>query len=330
MKTLIALILMSQTLNVAYAVGQGAYFVSPKTPTEVQAAHDAFLKGDFNAMALHIRDALLAYPGDEAVLSDLLELYDKAYEIKGDQAITPDWSAPKELQWFIVSSKKKYNVSNGKQEYRINVSAGYDKSQDLEQFQVVRYPNEVLIDRKAGLGEITVTPDPSPSSPNCLDFWAAADYHAAQNPAGLYLMTLKMKGQEEVRGWFILGKTANASESPEVLSPTPDQVLTSATPSFAWKDFVSPQYRNFEKRKVTVAVVRCCPDVTDDTWVATRKAPFTEAAVGEQIPDAEVTGLKSLPSDAYVVQVTYKERRRFGSMVLSRDTSTQVPFTVRY
>ena len=40
---------------------------------------------------MDIKRALLAYPGDETVQSDILSLYNKAYELNGDRAIPAAW-----------------------------------------------------------------------------------------------------------------------------------------------------------------------------------------------------------------------------------------------
>ncbi len=79
------------------------YFVDKSMPTEVQAAHESFLTGNFALMAQNIKAALIAFSGDSAIEKDLLSLYDRAFELRGDDAVPAGWSILNEMSWAAFS-----------------------------------------------------------------------------------------------------------------------------------------------------------------------------------------------------------------------------------
>jgi hypothetical protein len=299
------------------------FFVDPKMPTEVQAAHESFLAGNFDQMALDIKRALMAHPGDESIQRNLLDLYDKAYEIRGDGAINPDWHAPKEILWFSIGVKKMFRPDRGLIDYRMSASLDFSKGSEIEQLRIVHFPSEVIIDKAQGIG--MSFDEISPDGINGL--WIGADYRKQPISEGLYLLDIKMKGKETTHGWFLLSRII-ASESPEVSVPAINQTFSTGNPSFQWKNFVSSQYRNYEQRGEGVNIIRYSPNVTSNTWTINhRPATLTSVTVGAG--NEGETGAKTLAPDDYVFQLTYRERHKFGDLLISRDSGTHVPFTVK-
>jgi hypothetical protein len=310
-------------LQTASAAQNSLYFLESQVPTEVQAAHESFLMGEFDKMAVQIKRALMAYPYDAGIQRDLLDLYDKAYELKGFSAISPDWQAPKGVHWIGVSAKKIYQSQRGTIDYRIGLSFDHDKELDVEQARVVKYPNEVILDKERGVGDW----DESPEGDRMLSFWIGSEYLKRSISEGLYLLEIKLKGQETVHGWFLFSRV-NATESPEVSVPTKRQVFSTGNPTFQWKNFVSSEYRSYEKRKITLVVFRNANGVKDNTWSFSHEANLTSATVGTS-GEGEI-GAKTLRPDEYVLHLNYRERRQFGDLTVSRESVTQTPFSVKY
>jgi hypothetical protein len=55
--------------------------------------------------------------------------------------------------------------------------------------------------------------------------------------------------------------------------------------------------------------------------------PISSATVGDGVPGE--SGAKALASGDYMFQISYRERVHFGGLMLSRESSTAVPFSVR-
>lgn len=300
-----------------------SYFSDSKTPTEVTAAHESFLMGNFDQMALDIKKALMAHAGDEAIQRDLLDLYDKAYELRGNSAISPDWHAPRGVIWLGVSAKKRFRPSQNAVDHRIAISMDYEKGAEIEQLRIVKYPNEVIIDKAQNIGNWSEDTNPD----GTLNLWGAADYQRKLVSDGLYLIDIKLKGQETTHGWFLFSRI-NATESPEATVPSINQVLSTGTPTFQWKDFVSSEFRSYETRRIKIAVVLRADNVNSNTWYVNRPAPFSSITVGSE--GNGIIGVKALPADNYIFQLNYAESRQFGDLTVRRESGTHVPFSVKY
>ncbi|MBS1960898.1 MAG: hypothetical protein JST04_01690 [Bdellovibrionales bacterium] len=299
----------------AEAAPANRFFVDPRFPSEVQAAHELFYQEKFDAMAVEIKTALLKYPRDAAIRQDVLALFDAAYELRGNGAVNPDYRLPDSVTWMSVADKKRMRSSTGAIAHRFTMSLDHKAGSEIDQLRVVRYPDAVILDKQAGIGEFEPADEPDGTK----NLWAAGPNQREALPEGLYLFDLKMKGQETMHGWFLFSRMT-ATESPTVTVPAVDQVLATATPTFAWKNFVSSEFRNYERRKVFVAVGYADgrePDLFQ----------FSSKTGGSQ--PTETTVDKPLPSDEYVMRVSYRERREFGPLTLSRESDTAVPFTVK-
>ncbi len=320
-KKLLVLLLFSASASAAPSTG---YFVDKGIPTEVVAAHESFLGGDFNQMGVNIKRALMAYPDDAGIKKDMLGLFSQAYQLRGDGAITPDYRLPREITWAAIGSRKRLKAENGEIQYRMTAWFEMALGTSIEQLRIVRYPNTVVLDRQAGVGDFTETVEAGKPALNTY-----SEYTNTPNAEGLYLLELTMKGAAPIQGWFILANN-NAPDSPEVLVPVLHQEFTTSTPTFQWQDFVSSLYRGFEKRKTVVAATPAkapVPGAKDDGWSMNRKSGFTQARVGDV--GEGISGVGQLKSGEYTFQLTYRERLHFGDLVIGRETATHVPFSVK-
>jgi len=181
--------------------------------------------GDFAQLGVNIKKAIMAYPTDPGVREDMLELYDKAYELRGYQAIPADWSAPSGITWLSVGVKKRYDPVKGNVRYRMDVYADMTKGQEVQQVQLIRFPGEVIADNSGNNGYFDASE--TAGIPN---FWLGADYHGSPNADGMYQLNIQIKGQEMVHGWFLVSKM-NASESPVV-----------TVPRWTWRSALRPRH----------------------------------------------------------------------------------------
>jgi hypothetical protein len=108
MKTKMLIVVLTLFTASAFARSPVPYFADPTLLTEVQAVHESFLAGNFDQMAIHIKRALIAYPGDLAIQNDVLALLDQAYELRGHEAVSPDWHMPEGITWINVNAKKRF------------------------------------------------------------------------------------------------------------------------------------------------------------------------------------------------------------------------------
>jgi hypothetical protein len=199
----------------------------------------------------------------------------------------------------------------------------YEKGAEIEQLRVVKYPNEVIVDKAQNIGDwIEDT-----NSDGTLNIWGGAEHQRKLVSDGLYLIDIKMKGQETTHGWFLFSHI-NASAAPEATIPSINQVLTTGTPTFQWKDFVSPEFKSYESRRIKIGIVLRADNVKSNTWYINRPAPFSSITIGSE--GNGITGVKVLPADNYIFQLNYAESRQFGDLSVRRDSGTHIPFSVKY
>jgi hypothetical protein len=122
-----------------------------------------------------------------------------------------------------------------------------------------------------------------------------------------------------MHGWFIFTRMTGA-ESPEITGPTPNQVYVDANPTFTWKNFVSSEYRHFERRKIFVAAGFADGRVPD---------VFQFSSKSKETPPTQIRVDKPLVAGDYYMRVSYRERRDFGPLTLSRESDTTMPFSVK-
>jgi hypothetical protein len=293
------------TMIAALALNAGWPMAADARP-EVRAAHEAYLKGDWAQLSREVRKGLES--SDERTTGNLLELLDASFEALGGKALPVDFTLPPELKRLRFSTKRRENAHNGNLLYQLEVWAEYQKG-TLEQLRVERFPNELMIDKRAGLGEL----DETAGDPGMGELWAAAQCAPTPPKPGLYLFTVKLAGHDEVRGWFALHGHASSS-SPVMTAPGPAE-KTGPRPTFRWADFKSPELKKFESRVVSLLLFDPQWNVVWGHWP-------------DDLDHREVTLEKDLLPGPYEVVVKFQERRRFGQVLLARDSTTAVPFEV--
>ena len=260
-----------------------------------------------------MRKGLMNYPGDEGVKTNLLSLYDKAYALKGYEALPSDWKIPEGADYLAVSFVKRYRPAQKTIVHRVNLSVDFPVGSVMEKFRLIQFPDRVLIDREKGIGtcDTEVT--------NGVDgLWCSSASQNTPHSDGLYLIDFQVKGKPEGHGWFIASRMAG-KESPEIILPLYNQILTEQKPTLHWKNFVSSEYRSYEKRKLRLAIAEVSASAEPDLWnVPSANAGATSVKIDRPLPDG-----------AYELRLSYKERHRFGGLTISRDSDTVQPFSVK-
>ena len=284
---------------------------------ELREAHEAFLKGEWREMGQKIRSVLAHAPNDVRVLNNVSGLLKKTREM--NKQVPVDWKLPKEISYLKTSIRHmKYQ---GEDAFRYQFNLDVTDKDLLEQVQLIRYPNEVLIDKLAGIGEMSVEHNGSAD-----DFWFGTELTQEEPKMGLFLVNLKIKGQDTVQGWIVLEDNMVASKTPRVLSPVAGATVRVDRPTFDFDNFFSPEFQDGEQRRLYLTI-RPKGD-EDHKWTAKVLDPdLTSATMGEGATIGE--GLSRLGNASYRGTVMFEERHRFGPTWVSRQMGETVPFVVK-
>jgi hypothetical protein len=193
----------------------------------------------------------------------------------------------------------------------------------IEQLQIIRYPNDVVIDKLNAVGEWEEEIE-SDGSPH---FKGQAKKAEARVPAGLYLLNIVLKDGTRTDGWFALDDDMNASTSPKLYQPTAHQELQSNHPVIKFEEYRSPEYKPYEKRSVIAHVET--PEWQTLWWG------------GFNYPDDEIATSLTLGSEnsdhqtydfadgKYWLGFGFRESHRFGDLKIMRVSKISRPFKVK-
>jgi len=272
---------------------------------ELDTAHASYLDGQFKEMASEARD-ILASTKDPVVEANVCSLLNMAYEAN-DGKIPVDWKLPDGIDYTLIG------LMNRNSKYSLRLSIGTDKTDpQLEQVQLIQFPDKVVLDKENKVGYFEQYKEDEGGA----GWYLATDFVSEQPKEGLYLLNIKVSGKPVVNGWVIISNLIS-TKSPEVIIPQKDQLFSTSTPEFKWKNFYSDGYKKFEKRKISLRVVQDDNDIWELALGGAKKLA-TKATVD-----------KNLLPGKYTLKLSYKERRYFGPVALERVSRTDTPFSVQ-
>jgi hypothetical protein len=285
---------------------------------DVAPAHLSLLQGDFMGMARAIKAALMRHPDDAAIREDLLDLMDQAFAF-GAGRVPADWKLPEEITSFQVGLKRRSGEDPARASHYLFVEYDTPRPDLVERVQVIRYPDEVLIDAKGGHGA-RVGRATGLGRSGLRGYVLGSEGREEPLPDGLYLLNIKIGDKPAVEGWFTLH--AAASSAPEIESPARNQVFRTPAPTFRWQAYRSPEFRPFEERKLLLRLFEGRGGWYEAAW--NDYAPTPEQG---SFTLGEGTSPKLAPG-SYSIQLMFEERRRFGDLVIARESARHLGFEI--
>jgi hypothetical protein len=282
---------------------------------ELESAHVSYANGDLKEMGLSIKSVLFSNAEPE-VKDNALKLLDRVYNESCDYTFPVDWKLPSLVKGLYMDIGRKSEPDGIS--YKTKISGHLNDPEAIQQIVVKRYPDTVIADKQAGIGEWEL--DIDEKDPRDIYFEIAIKDSVALKP-GLYMIDITTKDSVETNGWFIVSDQLS-SASPVVHTPSVGQHFTTTTPEFRWSDFRSPEYKPCESRRLRIFVAKIPSDKWDLRWSFGKNDPMvTSANVGTE-------GDGTLEPGKYWFTLYYKETRQFGEMELSRRSETNRQFYI--
>jgi len=243
----------------------------------------------------------------------------KEYAKTHGEVVPTGWSLPEDFKFLVFSQERKIKVPKNKTEYVLSFFGWMQEGKAVpENVQLIRYPNEVMIDKEKSIGSCGegVMDGETNKTFNC-------DTEIANTPAkeGLYLINIRMPNQKEViKGWAIVSRMA-ATDAPLVQSPEPGQVLKTATPTLRWTNYESSKLRSFESRKRLLSI-GLIQDQWNKVWAKSEVMPGNDSSItlGKE---------NSLIDGQYSFIHSVQERWFLGDILMQRQSATSVRFSVK-
>jgi hypothetical protein len=319
--------------------------ISARAADFLSAAHEAYLEGRFQDMILAAKSALMQRPEDLSLRKNLVQLLDAAYAQGAENKIDPGWRLPPGVNPLAFTLKRIAWKNGDSWQYMLWFGGLSDKPEAVAQIRLIRYPDQVVFDKTAGIGSWSETKSPAAGK---TFFGINAFLGQTPPPDGLYQFELRLADDPKPhQGWFIAFNMASKT-SPALASPRPNENLPMATPTFRWNAFSSAASRDYEDKLTQVSVAANAVDCEKTyVWEAFAGGDLTETAVSATGVDLDVnprsdaeldagrlkgtlfhTGTKELPDGSYVVDLKYLERKTFGPLQLKRYSITSMPFSI--
>lgn len=286
-------------------------------PGALDAAHKAYLDGDFVAVSERLRDVLLDPSSSDLVKENAYELLDKAYEAQnGTLPSTYKLAEPfgRRFQYGHIRGMG----PNGPH-YQAFFRGPIRDASRITNITVRRLPDEIIFDKKAGKGSFQIKHD----TPGFEDFnmdTGRIDHLPAD---GVFTTRIELDDGTATEGWFIT-HNLTASSSPEMRSPASAESFTVPHPPVRWTPYRSAQYAPFESRILSVYVSHEGDDaVAWDLWMRD-PGELSQVEIGNH-RGADKTSLA--PGD-YWISLGAAEERVFGAVRLVRVARTGGPFHV--
>ena len=291
-------------------------------PQGIDQAEAALMNGDVATMLAETRQALMTSKNHPLVVrfaADLLKTA-KAKGIMQDSPITI--ALPSEVTYLGLDIQRRYKTQPGTVQFGLNAAVGVIHTARVEQFQVIRYPDQVVLDMAAGIGhtELETTDDGN-------EVWMGGAQSARMVEEGLYLVNFKLVGSPMVKGYAVItGK--NSSASPVIMRPALSDELSDTQPVISWKKFRSPEHG--ENEKVILNVIISDVDTDKDIMIARLKdTNATSFKVGDVAAARFYQGVKELVPGKYRLRIAVREADSADKLFVRRSSTTVVPFSIK-
>lgn len=283
------------------------------TPSALEAAHEAYLRGDWLTTSDRIRDVLVDRASTDLVRENAFELLDKAYEATSGR-LPSRYTLPAGFQVVTIGSMRGQHAWATYRTIFLYVKLDRGLGAHVKDMSLRTEPGSVpVLDRAAGMGELRLTPQPEE---NVDEVVLEAKDVAAALPDGVAHVHVALDDGREIDTW-VLARGMASSASPEIATPSQSATFADPSPTFEWSPFRSPEYAPFETRTLSVYV-------HDER---TKSAAFDRwtAEPGEL---ARMKVDKKLAPGSYWLALSAGENRKFGPINLARTSQRGVPFNV--
>jgi len=288
------------------------------TRTSLDAAHKAYLDGDYVALTERIRDVLVDPASSHLARENAYALLEKSYEAQSGR-LPAAFKLPEPFDASFRYQNVRSLGPNGVY-YSVKVRGAIRNASRITQLVVRRLPNEIVLDKKAGKGTFEVEHD----TPGYEDFTLDSTGLDSLPGDGVFTLHIELDDGTVVDQWFIVHGLA-ASTSPDLQSPLSAQTFTDTNPVVRWVPYRSPEFRSFERRHLGIWV----SNEADDEWAAWGvysgdAGELSNVKIGDH-PGAEK---KRLAPGDYWLALDGHELRWFGALRLYRTGRRLISFHV--
>jgi len=288
-----------------------------KSDGGMNQVNEQFLKSDFKGMLNSMKTALMNHPKDILVQSKVDSLLERAYLEAGNDGLP----AENKLASWMTELKVVVSRHDGDTvKYALQINGSTRDEIELEQMRVVHIPNQVILDKKAHIGDFDVGSGTDYDAKKTI--WGESNRSIQKLPTGLYTIHIEVKGQEPYDTWVILDESMMSAPEISIVTPKLNEKIDPKEFSIAWNLPTDSAKRSFETQNLYVSLAHMEPPAYswNEIWDINFKNEIpneTKCKPPKSIQDGK----------RYFVHVGLSYNRRFGEIVLKRagsKTTTQL------
>lgn len=282
-------------------------------PGSLVNARQAYMEGDPNRALQELKTTFERHRQDESVTENSLGLLKQI--LREHSSLNPaETKLPPELSKLKIALRRQ--LKNDNIQFSLSIKASQRTAAKVKDVKMAYFNGEALLDSQAGLGKVTLENEDRPT-------YKIARYDlSSPPPEGPIEIFMTFDNGHVWHGWAPLVDLV-ATTSPTILSPNHNETIRTGTPTFRWRDYISPEYQPAtEKRAYWAAIyddtTRPWTDlVTKDSWDS------------DGLPLMAVPAEKELPDGTYGFTVHYSEIKLFGEIKLDRQSASYRTFQVK-
>ena len=293
----------------------------PRVHQGVEAAHEAYLAGEWKRLVSAVRDVLADDGASGVERRNVLDLLESAYERTEGQLPT-DWRMPASMPRMAI--EQNHNREPGAAHFRLKAKVRMLERDLVTRLVLARGDGEVVLDSAAAGHDTEVEAEDD----GTWTFVVEQPERDQPEPEGVYWITVQRRDGDPVEGWVIFSRHVS-SATPTLLDPTPEEHVSTGTPRVAWEPFRSPEYHPYERRTMVAYVGTWKPD-RDPKWITTWGMWSPDPSLTElRIGDPELgAGARELDPGTYWMGVAFREERTMGPVRLRRVSRVSRPLVV--
>jgi len=228
----------------------------------------------------------------------------------------------KGIHYLKIRLKRRLDSESGRVRFAFRVIGEPTSLGLVRQIRLANLTNgEPILDKVGKVGEYEEEVDPNDGT-NTFSFYQ--DWKETPPQDGAYKLLIETTQGISVEKTIVL-KGLAPTAAPQVTVRMANEKIPLKNPVFEFENFRSPQYRDFEKRKLDLVVTQCTESCKDLYHVQKQSPNVTRIVFGDQTLGM---GQAELSPGQYRVQIGFRERTQMGSLAIERESATYVPFTI--
>lgn len=283
-------------------------------PTALQRVHQAYLQNNSRALALAAIDAYKDPSLNQVESENLNRVLAKSFELNRSH-IDIETKLPSGISELSIVSRRRQE--KGKVAYVVEINGMASNAGFIKGLQLTKYPDQEILNKgkdkyeyAEGKGEFYLK--------NAL---------AAPLTDGLYRLVL-VTSNDEVLDVMLPLIDLTMEQSPHIISPQSDQTVLSRNPQISWQSVPPLKPQAYRTKFGIEAVLNNPPEYKWDVqWsLYGNDLSKNSVVVGR---DTSGTGVTSLSSGRYIINVNQASSRNYGAIRVSTQSVENVVIYVK-